>query len=257
MTLSTRSRRTVTGTVLALLLTVGTVACGNGGSEDANNDATTTTTAGNETTTTSEADEATTTSGDDVSTTTTGDDVTTTTEEDVTTTTDGEPSSDPQDYVDALVANIEGDTGAESFGPGQVECVAGNFVDVIGIEALQAAGISPEEFAEGDGSDFPPEVGVDEAKANELFDQFDACEVDLIEVFSKIFAAEGEELTAEQQACLEDVFTEENLRASFVADYLGEELEDDPLEEAGTCVGFDEPDTSDDTAVDPAEPGGD
>lgn len=239
MTSPTRSRRVVTGTALALLLAVGSVACGaDGESDDATDESTTTTSGGDASTTTTTRDDVT---------TTTRDDVTTTTGDDVTTTTDGEPSGDAQDYVDALVATIEGNEGEEVFEPGQVECLVGNFVDVIGVEALQAAGVSPEEFAQGNGSDFPPELGVDEAKANELYDQFAACEVDLVEVFTKAFSSGGGEVTAEQQACIDDVFTEANLRASFVADYLGEDLADDPLDEAGDCVGLDEP-------AEPAEP---
>ena len=252
MTTPTRTRRTVTGAALALLLTVGTVACGDSGGSEGATDTTTTTTRVDKTTTTASTTttegEATTTTEAGV-TTTTEDETTTTTEARVTTTTNGEPSGDAQDYVDALVATIEGDEGEEVFEPGQVECLAGNFVDVIGVEALQAAGVSPEEFAQGNGSNFPPELGVDEAKANELYDQFAACEVDLVEVFTKAFSSGRGEATAEQRACLDEVLTDENLRASFVADYLGEDLADDPLEAAGVCVGFDEPRTAE-----PAEP---
>lgn len=251
-TTSTRPRRLLTAATLALLLTAGAAACGgSGGSEGATDTTTTTrvdkttttasttTTAGEATTTTTEAG-VTTTTGDETTTTTEA--ATTTTEARVTTTTNGEPSGDAQDYVDALVATIEGDEGEEVFEPGQVECLAGNFVDVIGVEALQSAGVSPEEFAQGNGSNFPPELGVDEAKANELYDQFAACEVDLAEVFTKAFSSGGGEVTAEQQACIDDVFTQANLRASFVADYLGDDLADDPLEAAGVCL--DEPPTT-------------
>lgn len=237
MTSPTRSRRLLAAGTLALLLTAATAACGGDGGDEGGTD-TTTSTRVDETTTT-----ASTTTEDDV-TTTTEDEVTTTTEDEVTSTTDGEPSGDPQDYVDALVATIDG-AGEEFFEPGQVECLAESFVDVIGVDALEAAGISPDELAEGTASTFPPELGLDEAEANELYDQFGACEIDLVEQFSKIFAA-GRDLTAEEQACLEGVGTDENLRASFVADVLGEELEDDPLDAITTCVGPNEP----------AEPGG-
>jgi len=250
MTPPTRPRRFLTGAALALLFTAGAAACGaSDGSEGATD--TTTTTRDDKTTTTEE--DTTTTEEESTSTT---EDETTTTEDGATTTTDGEPSSDPQDYVDALVANFEGEAGEQVFEPGQVECLAERFVDVVGIDELQAAGVSPDEFAEGDGSEFPPELGVDEDKANELYDQFAACEMDLGEVFTKIFASEGEDLTAKQQACLDEVFTDENLRASFVADFLGEDLEDDPLDEAGACIGLDEPSTPDDTAADTVDPGG-
>lgn len=255
MTPPTPPRRFLTGAALALLLTAGAAACGASGDSEGGTDPTTTTRADKTTTSasTTTTEEETTTTEDD---TTTTEDETTTTGGGVTTTTDGEPSSDPQDYIDALVANFEGDAGEEVFEPGQVECLAERFVDVVGIDELQAAGVSPDEFAEGDGSEFPPELGVDEDKANELYDQFAACEIDLRELLTKLFTSEGNEITAEQQACLDKVFTDENLRASFVADFLGEDLENDPLDEAGTCIGLDEPSTSDDTPADTVDPGG-
>lgn len=257
MTPPTRPRRFLTGVALALLLTAGAAACGASGDSEGGTDTTTTTRADRTTTTasTTTTEEETTTTEDE-STTTPSEGTPPTEDGTTTTTTDGEPSSDPQDYVDALVAEFEEDGGDQIFESGQVECLAERFVDVVGIDELQAAGVSPDEFAEGDGSEFPAELGVDEDKANELYDQFAACEIDLRELLTKVFTSEGNEITAEQQACLDKVFTDENLRATVVADFLGDELENDPLDAAGECVDLGSPDGSPDGPADTVDPGG-
>lgn len=222
--------RLLTGAALALLLTAGAAGCGtSGGSDNADGKPTTTTT-----------DQATSTSPKtttDVEVTTTPEPDSTTTTEDTTTTEAGsEPSGDGQAYVDALVSTIEGSS-SDVFEPGQVKCLAGNFVDIIGVDALKSAGISPKEFAEGDGIAFPSELGVDEAKANKMFDQFEGCGIDLPELYSKIFSTGGDGLTDEQQSCVDQVLTEDNLRKSLVASFLGKDPQDDPLKAAVDCIG--------------------
>lgn len=72
-----------------------------------------------------------------------------------------------EDYVDALASSF-GDEGTEILGAGGLGCLTSNFVNIVGVDELKAAGVSPQEFAtNGD----LRSAGVDEAKANELFDQ--------------------------------------------------------------------------------------
>lgn len=118
-----------------------------------------------------------------------------------------------------------------------MKCLAGNFVDIIGVDALKSAGISPKQFAEGDGTAFSSKLGVDETKANKLFDQFKGCGIDLVELYSKIFSTGGDGVTDEEQTCIDQVLTEDNLRKSLVASFLGKDLQDDPLKAAVDCIG--------------------
>ncbi|CAN5643774.1 hypothetical protein BH10ACT1_BH10ACT1_24600 [soil metagenome] len=235
MTSPTRSRRLLAGTVLALLIAGGTAACGASGGSDADRE--TTTTAPKSTTTVEEA--TTTTSGDDETTTTTEG-----TDEGSTTTAVDEPAGDAdrQEYVDALKESF--DTGTDSteqyFDSEQVNCLAESYVDVIGVDNLHDADVSPAELGKssGDGP-LPKELGIDEDGANELYDQFAGCDIDLAATFKKVFSQiSGKALTPAQEACVDKAVTDENLRKSFVADFSGVELDPDPLDAAGTCVGF-------------------
>lgn len=201
---------------LAALLVMGTAACGASGGDD------TSVRTAQTTTTTGSAATKTTTSGAVGAPETTS-----------TTAGGGTGANGRQAYVDALVTNFNTGQDLEIFKAGQVECLANGFLDIIGLEKLQAADVSPQTFAES--SDLPPEVGIDEAKANRLYDQFDACGIDLASAMAKVFQAGGKGLTAAQQACFDKVVTDDSLRASFVADFLGKSLEQDPLDEASTC----------------------
>ncbi|HEX2576688.1 MAG TPA: hypothetical protein VHK88_10100 [Aquihabitans sp.] len=224
----TPAHRLLTAAALALLLTAGLGACG--GDDD---DAAPTTT---EAASTTAADAGEGTSEED---TEDGDTTTTASEEDgdETSTTEGggSGSADRQAYVDALTAALTSD-GEGLFEPAQMACLGEAFVDTIGVEELQAADISPEQFAEQDGESLEP-LGLTEDDANELYDQYATCEIDLQSAFNTFLTSDGQ-VTPEQQACVDRYATDDSFRRSFVADILGEELADDPLEKAGECVGF-------------------
>jgi hypothetical protein len=230
-----RTPRPIAIALVSLALLAGAAACGSeDGSEGA--DPTTTTTAERATTTDGEPDPV------DGTTTTTaeedGDDPVdgTTTTEDVT--DDDAGDADRQAYVDALKGWLGEDSG-EVLQEDQVDCVSEGFVDVLGVDELKGAGINPEELAESDGTEFPDELGIDEDKANEMFDIFGACDIDFASIFKDLFRAGGE-LTAEQESCIDDLLTDENLRRSLVAEILGEDLADDPLDDIDACADFDD-----------------
>jgi hypothetical protein len=199
--------------VAALLLG----ACSSGGDDDDAKDTTTTTEAeGN--------------GGD-------GGDETTTTEDggDETTTTEGGESGDPVDvggdgeaYVDAMVQSMK----AEDDFPlsdDQAECFSSRFVDTIGVDRLQEHGITPEMMASDDESMEFTELELSEDEGNELYDHFGDCGIDLREMMLQSMAAE-EDTTPEMQACMEGVFTDENLRTFMVAAMTGgdDAMENDP-----------------------------
>lgn len=234
MTSSTRSRRLATGTALALLLTVGTVACGaSGGSEGGSDDPTTTTAGGDATTTTADGPATTT------ETTDPGDDLTTTTEggEDTTTTETTDPDvvegpADEQAYVDALVTTFD-EEDDETFSPEQIQCLAEEWVGIVGVEAFAAADVTPEDIRADEG-DFD-DLDLDESTAGEMTDALGTCGVDIRELFYEEINGD-EDLTAEQAACLDAAVSDEDLRQFLVDSLTGEDTGDDALAEADSCV---------------------
>lgn len=216
--------------LLAVLLVTSIAACSSDDGSEGGGDGSTTTEAPTVTTDDLGSDEVTT---DDLGSDDLGSDDL---GSDDVTTDDAPVGEDEQAYVDALVATFEEDESDELYTEDQVTCLAEGFVDIIGVDALQSAGLSPQEFAEDGIDDVPDELGVDDEKANAMYDTFADCDIDLQELFAS--TAGGEELTADEQACLDDLLTDDNLRASFVASFTGDELEDDPLDDAFECFDF-------------------
>lgn len=214
-----RAHRALLPALAAAALLLG--ACSSDGSDGA-----TTTTVPRSTTTAGGDDTGTT--APDRSTTTEADDATT------TTATEREPvDADGQAYVDALEAAIGESESTAVFEPAQARCLAEGFVSGVGVDELQRQGVTPEEFAMFGGITGSFDLELDEATASDLFDVYGDCDVDLVELFT----ATGEaDLTAEQRSCIEGFFTDENLRRSFVASVTGQDLEDDPLLGAVSCV---------------------
>lgn len=198
-------RRSRPLTALAVVVALLLGACSTGGDDDAAADSTTTTTEapGNE------GDDTTTTEGDDGP-------------EAETTTTEGGRSDGPVDvgadgqaYVDALVASMEGDDDFP-LADGQAECFSSRLVDTIGVDRLRAAGITPEMMADDDDSSLEfTELGLSEAEGNKIYDGFGDCGVDVRAAMLASFA-EDEDMTPAIQACLEGVFTDQNLRTLMV-----------------------------------------
>jgi hypothetical protein len=196
--------------VAALLLG----ACSSGGDDDAKDDTTTT-------------EAPATTGGEDA-----GD------EGDETTTTEG-GSNDPvevdaggQAYVDAMVQSMR----AEDDFPlsdDQAQCFASRFVNTIGVDRLNAAGVTPEMIAGDDDSMEFTELDLSEDEGNELYDQFGECNIDLREMFLQSMAAD-EDVSPAMQSCMETVLTDDNLRKLMVTTmvYGDDEVESNPeLEE--------------------------
>lgn len=229
-----RTIRPIAAGAAAVLFTMA-AACGASGTDEASE----ITGPGDDTTTTTEAP---TTTGEDAS---NGDDVPTTenaptsTTEDVTATTDEPPptTTEPnggevgerQDYIDAIAEDF---SGGGPFSRDEGECIGAGWVDAIGFDAIVDAGISPEEFATGSEEDLDA-LGIDEEVATGLYDAFGDCGIELREIFLE---DSGVDPSPSEQSCLDDVLTDENLRESFVAEFSGESLDDDPFEEAMDCI---------------------
>lgn len=185
------------------------------------------TSTGVEPTTTTTADPLATTT--DRATSTTG----TSTTRPTTTTTRPAPSSDEQDYLDAFAGDILSGEGRELFTADQAQCLARRFLDEIGLDRLQAAGIAPEEF-NIDGA-LGQQLGVDATEADQLYDEIGACGVDLKEALLSSIASGGEDVTPEERACLDAAITDDDIRRSFIADFTGEDLPDDPFDRLEQC----------------------
>ena len=145
----------------------------------------------------------------------------------------GEISDADAPFVEALQTSLTED---EDF-PGtdeQLECLAGEFVTAVGGgEALEEAGITPEELAE---SDSPAELGLelDDTAGDDFAAAFGNCDIDLAELLAQSFSDDG---TADPE----------------VVDCLDENLDDGVLEEV-FAAGLVDPDAEADlmTALEPA-----
>lgn len=185
-------------------------ACSSGGDDAADDDTVEATADGGDETTTTEDD---------------GGDETTTTEE----SGDGggavDVGSDGEAYVSAMVESMQAD---EDFplSDEQAECFSSRFVDTIGVDRLQEAGVTPEQMASDDESMEFTELDLSLDEGNELYDHFGDCGIDLHEIMMSSMS-EDEDMTPEMQACMEAVLTEENLRAFMV---IGMTEGDDAIE---------------------------
>lgn len=203
-------------TAVALLLAFGAAACGTSSGE------TSSTTEGKTTTTADGSDDTTTTEADDETPTTEDDDETTTTEG-----SDDPVDADAQAYVDAMTDGV----GEVFGGTERAACLAEAWVDTIGADVLTEKGVTPEEFGEGS-DDMIDGLGLDEDTASDLYDTFGDCDIDLRALFTSFGS---DDPTPEQEACVEEILTDDALRASFVAEYTGESLDEDPVDEIDTC----------------------
>ena len=195
--------------VFALLL----AACGADGGDDEASDDTTTTEEGSSTT-----------KGDDDK---GGDDTTTTEGDDGDDGDDGGDDSgggdaDRQAYVDAMMASFA-EEDQDVISEDQARCLSEDWVDILDPARLQAAGITPEDLGGDEALDIADtDLDLSDDEANELFDAFGGCDIDLGELMAESFA-EDDDLTEEQASCLGDAFTEDVLREFMVASFTGDE----------------------------------
>jgi hypothetical protein len=146
---------------------------------------------------------------------------TTTAEEATTTEASGEPQGDEQAWVEALAAKFstgELEDGALVLTEEQATCVGEGWVEAIGIDALTASGVTPEEAAEPN-SDVAA-FGADEAGAQAMVASFRDCDVDIV-------AKVAESLTAsspnpeEDRICAEENLEVEAVEALLIAVFQG------------------------------------
>lgn len=144
-------------------------------------------------------------------------------------------SGDEQAYIDAMLASFD-DEDDLPLDRSQAECMSAGYLDVIGVDRLKAAGISPEDFADDDdaldGIEFTEEDG------QRIYDVFGTCKIDLREMMMTSMA-EDDDISPEQAACFDTVLTDEYLERLIVGGMvLGDGGSDDAesLELAGPLM---------------------
>ncbi len=111
----------------------------------------------------------------------------------------------------------------------QIDCMSPRFINVIGVDRLKENGVTPADLESDEAMNFS-ELGMTEKEGNALYDTFGECNIDLNEMMMTSMAAD-EDMTPEMKTCMQEVFTDDNLRRFMVASMIEGEaaLEDDPL----------------------------
>jgi len=127
----------------------------------------------------------------------------------------GDVSAEAQPYVDAMVASSQQqEEGELSLSPEQAECVAPKWIDTIGVERLEEAGMTPEDLSE-DGMDDLDTLELSEDDGAELYDAFGTCDVDVKDLFLESLASDSD-LTDEDRACLDENFGDDLLKRIMI-----------------------------------------
>ena len=202
---------------LAAALTLVTVGCGTEGGDDAvDTKGKTTTTVAGKTTKTAVDDEPVDTTLPDEGT-------------DPFTPSDGGAAGP---YVEAMKRSMQAsneEDGDFVLTDGQIDCMAPRFIGIIGVDRLKENGVTPADIENDKAMDFS-DFGMTEKDGNDLYDSFGACDINLREMMLTSMAAD-EDMTPEMQKCMEDVFTDENLRRFMVSSMVEGDaaMENDPL----------------------------
>jgi hypothetical protein len=122
----------------------------------------------------------------------------------------GARSEEGQEYVDAIAETSDDGTITDE----ENECFARSFVDAVGVDELQEA-VTPEEITESPDSS-PADLGItlDDDQADAFWDDVNRC-MDVKELFIEGIA-EGEALSDDDKACLEDAFDDDLVKEIMV-----------------------------------------
>jgi hypothetical protein len=146
---------------------------------------------------------------------------------------DVEVSEEAQPYVDAMIESFDNSDPEElQIDREQAQCLAPRWVETIGPDRLAEAGIEPEDFSSDDDLDLST-IGLSEEDGNAMYDAFEACGIDVKNVFVQSMATD-EELSAEDVECLEGAIDDDLLRRILVTTFVeGDEALDQDEELTG------------------------
>lgn len=155
--------------------------------------------------------------GDDAaSTTTTAEETTTSVDEATTTTEDApsEPAGDADAYAEGLavgLASADEESGELVLTTDEAECVAPEWVDLIGVDTLAGADVAPEDLED---PDFQfSDLALDPETGGDMIDAFGDCDVDIISEFYETLSAD---LDDEQIDCLVDELGDDQARQFLI-----------------------------------------
>ena len=131
---------------------------------------------------------------------------------------DGGGGGGGNSYAEAAAASFRDDPDFP-FDDDSAECFAGRLVDVIGVDRLENAGVTPEDFAdeEFDLADAGLDLGDEEA--SELASAFPECDIAIADLIVIGIEEDGAEVPDDLRACLE-----ENIDDEAFADVFGTRL---------------------------------
>ncbi len=146
---------------------------------------------------------------------------------------DVEVSEEAQPYVDAMIESFDNSDPDElEIDREQAQCLAPRWVETIGPDRLAEAGIEPEDFSsEGDVDLSTADLSEDDG--NEMYDAFEACGIDVKNLFVQSMAND-EELSTEDVECLEGAIDDDLMRRILVTTFVeGEDALDQDEELTG------------------------
>jgi hypothetical protein len=127
----------------------------------------------------------------------------------------GDISEEAQPYVDAFVEDAaDADEDDLQISPEQAECFGARFVEIVGVDRLEEAGVTPDDFGGESDLDFS-EIGLTEDEGGEIYDAFGACDVDIRAEFISSLGAD-DELSEEDRECVAEAFDDDLLRRILV-----------------------------------------
>jgi hypothetical protein len=136
---------------------------------------------------------------------------------------------DEQAFVDALM----GQQPPESMDAEQAECIAGHWIQAVGVDAVEGAGVTAEGIAAGTSS--INDIPVDRATAEKVVDSYESCEFDLVDLvvtgFSSMVQGDPTKLS-----CLEDAVTPEVAREYMISALMATESGAPDLAEIQTLI---------------------
>lgn len=140
-------------------------------------------------------------------------------------------SEESRPYVDALkkaMREANEEDGAVAMTDDQIDCLAPRWINTIGVETLEKNDVTAEDMAENSDLMFE-DLGLSEDQGNEMYDGFGDCGLNLRDLIVEQMAGD-DDVSDAARACMEGVFTDENLRTFMVSSLVhGDDgMEDDP-----------------------------
>lgn len=143
---------------------------------------------------------------------------------------DDKPKSDGKagPYVDAMVDSMLADDDFPATEK-QARCFAANSVDVIGVDRLQAKGITPDDLRSDSSMDLS-DIGLSMDEGNDIYDGFEDCGIDVKGLMLESMEDDGKPVPDEVKTCIDTVLTKDNLRKLMVSSIVNgdDETESDP-----------------------------